>query len=67
MCEELKENNCKLVFVCRYEKTCVYKSEETGRCKFNKKGLCCSAVANVNRMVLELNKKMGFDLKGRIK
>jgi len=62
--DELNDNMCELdEFICRdsYHTPCTYRSIENNelRCKYDDFGLCISAVAKTNAMVMEL-KKLGF-------
>lgn len=61
--EELKDNDCGIVFICLEQEIgeCVYRRNK-GKCKHLKGIQCTSAVANVNRLVLHL-KHIGLSLK----
>jgi hypothetical protein len=61
----MKENWCKINFVCYEDMDCVYSTDEKNdKCQYffthdNEHRTCCSKVAQVNRMVLELQEMTG--------
>ncbi len=57
----MKDNNCKIEFICtEKEKDCVYyrKSKTEEYCKYQSGIYCNSALAQVNRMTLEIDKRL---------
>lgn len=56
----IKDNECAVIFTCSKNfQDCVYRDGKEG-CKYKINNLCCSKVASVNRMVLEL-KNLGIE------
>ena len=62
MNDKLKENKCGIAFFCNfgYKNPCVYFAGKGLVCDYKKEGfLCDSAVANVNRLTIELKTLKG--------
>ena len=52
-------NQCSLDFVCILQKQCVGNPDRPKLCKHNRDGYCSSTIANVNALVIELQKLTG--------